>query len=867
MKWYLEKKYINTVFVLAIIILLLVNYLIYVNVTERFDDEKLSLHAMMIIKVSEELLNNLNQAETNRRGYLITDNPDFLNGYYSSIKELDSIYFSLKKITSAEPKDKAMIDSMYYLISDRKDLLEESIEIQETKGKNLKLQTDFIKRGKIKQDKIVEIISRFQEQEENNYKKIDEESDNKSKYTLANLIIGTFISIVIIILIVLLLNRNISLRKKSEKALAENRKWLSIVLSGIGDGIIATNKRGDITYINQAALSITGWQEIDALNKPVESVLYLVTDDLKNRLDNPVYEVLKNHRPAANINDATLLNKFGKQIPIDCKSAPIKDENDSLLGVVLVFDDISERKTALEELSRSQKFIQSIADSIPNIMYVFELKGPRMIYTNHQIVDKLGYTNEDLKIMGTSFLVNVLHPDDYERTLNIYERYEQAKDNEIIENEYRLKNAEGNWRWFHSRDIVFSRDDKGKPFSIIGTALDITERKEMEEELKRDKETLEERIKQRTSDLNLINNKLQSEITEKTKIENVLVQQEKFLRAIIDINPNLIFAKDWHGRFTLANKAVADIYGTTVENLFGKTDYDFNRNKEEVEHFLNDDREVMLNGISKLIPEEPVSNSLTGEIRYYQTTKIPFDSFDGSKQVLGVSTDITIRKLAEVQLKKSLDDKEALLQEIHHRVKNNLQLIVSLLKLQSKYINDPKDAEIFNKSRARVETMSIIHEKLYKSLDFAKVNLGNYIRDLAGHLMKVYGGESSRINLTVESDELEIGLDSVIPCGLIINELLSNSLKHAFVSFKSGEITIHLSVENGFYFLIYEDNGIGISENIDFRKTNTLGLQLVITLVEQLDGAIELLQSETGTAFKIRFQELKYKERITNNKN
>lgn len=219
----------------------------------------------------------------------------------------------------------------------------------------------------------------------------------------------------------------------------------------------------------------------------------------------------------------------------------------------------------------------------------------------------------------------------------------------------------------------------------------------------------------------------------------------------------------------------------------------------------------------------------------------------------GFITDITERKQAEEQLKTSLKEKEMLLKEIHHRVKNNLQIITSLLNLQSRYIKDEQTLEMFKESQNRIKTMALIHEKLYKSKDIARINFAEYINNLASHLFHSYGISSKTISLKVNVDNILLDVDTAIPCGLIINELVSNSLKYAFPGGKQGEIRVDFRAEkNNNFVLIVADTGIGLSEEVDFRRTETLGLQLVCILTEQLGGNIEL-NREKGTEFKITF--------------
>ncbi len=236
-----------------------------------------------------------------------------------------------------------------------------------------------------------------------------------------------------------------------------------------------------------------------------------------------------------------------------------------------------------------------------------------------------------------------------------------------------------------------------------------------------------------------------------------------------------------------------------------------------------------------------------------------------SNEILGivcVGSDITDIKEAEDKIKASLKEKELLLQEIHHRVKNNLQIISSLLNLQEVYIKDEKDLEIFKESQNRIKSMAFIHEQLYKSSDFAKINFANYIHDLLAYLSYSHNLNPQKIKINIKVEDVHLDINTAIPCGLIINELVTNSIKYAFPDERSGTITVYLySYHEDEYVLIISDDGIGLPEDIDFKTTATLGLQLVYNLSNQLEGSIEL-DRINGTKFKLVFSKLKYKKRI-----
>ncbi|MGE5444020.1 MAG: sensor histidine kinase [Ignavibacteriales bacterium] len=296
------------------------------------------------------------------------------------------------------------------------------------------------------------------------------------------------------------------------------------------------------------------------------------------------------------------------------------------------------------------------------------------------------------------------------------------------------------------------------------------------------------------------------------------------------------------------------------------------------------------------VMERTLGGEFCREERFYEATSSgaklwlslslsPLRDADG-KVIAGMAVveDITERKQAEEQIKVSLEEKEVLLKEIHHRVKNNLQVISSLLDLQSRYIKDEQSHKIFKESQSRIKSMAFVHEKLYQSKDLARINFAEYIRDLAANLFHSYGVSSTAIKLKITVDNTFLDINTAVPLGLIINELVSNSLKHAFPesrevvrdatcgskhrAYEEAEIQIDLNSGNHrdnplgrrYFTLIVNDNGVGFPKDLDFRNTKSLGLRLVRTLTNQLKDNIEI-HSNGGTEFKIAFEELKYKER------
>lgn len=213
------------------------------------------------------------------------------------------------------------------------------------------------------------------------------------------------------------------------------------------------------------------------------------------------------------------------------------------------------------------------------------------------------------------------------------------------------------------------------------------------------------------------------------------------------------------------------------------------------------------------------------------------------------------------ELAKALKEKEMLLKEIHHRVKNNLMIISSLLELQSYYIKDKADLDFFRESRTRADSMAIIHERLYQSTDLKNIDFGDYISSLASELLDVYTVAPERIRLKIDAHNILLDINTAIPLGLITNELMTNSIKYAFPEDKKGTITLKIVKEGEVYTFIIKDDGIGFPKDVDYKNTDSLGLELVNSLTNQIDGKLEL-NKEKGTEFKITFKELEYKRSL-----
>ncbi|GAB1544717.1 hypothetical protein NUACC21_73930 [Scytonema sp. NUACC21] len=396
--------------------------------------------------------------------------------------------------------------------------------------------------------------------------------------------------------------------------------------------------------------------------------------------------------------------------------------------------------------------------------------------------------------------------------------------------------------------------------SVLPKALALPSSSELEAAnlaLQKIRDELEIRVQERTADLIEINKSLEAEINERKRIEEALRESEARFRLIAYTAPVMIWVSDIDKYCNYFNKVWLEFTGRTIRQEMGNG---------WLESVHLEDRERCSFIRSKAFDAcqsfktEYRLRRLDGEYRWVLDTGIPRYTENGNfAGYIGSCVDITERKQAEEQIQASLLEKEVLLKEIYHRVKNNLQVISSLLNLQSEYIKDKDDLEIFQQSQMRIESMALIHQKLYQSQDLARIDFGEYIRDLVASLFSSYEVNTNVIALTVNIKNVLLSLDAAIPCGLIITELVSNSLKYAFPKGRTGEICIEIQLEsNMFYTLKVKDNGIGLPSEFNLKNITSLGLQLVEALTNQLLGNIQM-NTKSGVEVLITFPILEKK--------
>lgn len=467
--------------------------------------------------------------------------------------------------------------------------------------------------------------------------------------------------------------------------------------------------------------------------------------------------------------------------------------------------EIIERSKAEKELRHAQQYARSIIDSSLDMIVATDIDF-KINEFNSAAEATFGYTRDEVMGQSLSFLFS-----DEKEMVKVVERItiDGSLANEIIN-----KKKDGTFFIsFLSASVI--KNDKGETVGAMGVSRDITAIKKAEEELR--------------------------------------LSEERH-RAIYDQAYIGIARIAKMGRFLLVNERLCGMLDYSADELYKKTFYELGVQDEVEESLIDWDQ--LLSGKIKNFSREQTYVRKDGELLNANVTvSLVRDANDNPNYFVAVFEDITERKEYERQLEESIKEKEVLLKEVHHRVKNNMQVISSILNLQSSYIDDETALGILRESQDRIKSMSFVHESLYQSNTLSEVNFAEYIQNITRNLFHSYGRPEGGISLVFELEEVYLNLDTSIPCGLIINEVVSNSLKYAFKGRRTGEIKIEFSkLEDGRLKLIVGDNGIGLPSNFDIENAESLGLQLVTTLITQITGDLNI-RTEDGTQFNIVFKE------------
>lgn len=596
--------------------------------------------------------------------------------------------------------------------------------------------------------------------------------------------------------------RNITELKQSEEALIESEKNYRELVNTSLVGVYKTSLKGDILFANDAMATIAGLGSVEELKSKNITEFYKSLADREN-----IIKILKKEGSIKQY-EMEMVSAPGENITVMI-SAYISDN--TISGVII---DTTEKNKAEKKLINSEKRFRELINSSTDLIRILDENG-KIIFDSPSSERILGYPEGFF--MGKSPL-EFIHPADLKHVKNdLTEVYENR--NPGIPTEFRIRKADGTYLPVEStsRNMINVPTING----IVITTHPIHKRKAM---------------------------------------ENVLRESEEKYRTLFESDPAYTILLSLDGVILDVNTAASHISGLSKDEFVGK-------HFTEIEIFPKEELSLHKEKFSHLLkqgnvaPYESRFIGKNGDIRWAETGLTLIKKDNSNPYIMIINSDITERKIAENEIKSALREKELLIKEIHHRVKNNMQIISSLLNLQKNYVEEEESLNILQESQNRVKSMAMIHEKLYRSKTLTHINFEDYIQNLISDLFYSYSIKKGRIDVITDIENTKLNLETAVPCGLIINEIVSNSLKYAFPNKKQGKIKISFKTHGQEYELIISDDGIGIPKEIDFKNTDSLGLQLVNSLIEQVDGEIKLDRTH-GTKYKIKFKELEYEKRI-----
>lgn len=591
-------------------------------------------------------------------------------------------------------------------------------------------------------------------------------------------------------------------------------------------GIYRTSVDGEMLDCNEAMAEILGYDSSSELVGANVEILYNNIDDRKSHL-----ELLRKNKFIKN-RKLSLRKKDGSVIWVSISTSEIINPKtkkiEYLEGTVI---DITELIETQEKLIASEENYRKMLDESPYGILIH--KSGEIKYFNKRAEEILGLELQKKRNIEKIFPKKLLKAEnEYSDEIDHFDRVEVKSHEKTIFLDVYLKK-------------VLYNNETLLELSFV----DIKDRIELEEE----------RIK--TSVFKQLNSKLKAEIKEKEKVEEVLKttlktnkKQSAKLEAIFENSSHVIWTMDKEYRLTSFNTNLSKFYNLVYNLTPSLSDKPFHDYKaiprSEKKKWISANNRVF-NGESINFITENVYDS--GNKIFMNVFLNPiFDDKNQIIEVSGIAHNISDKVLAEGKLTESLREKEVLIKEIHHRVKNNLQVISSIFNLQSAFTNEERIKEVLRESQNRIKSMAYIHESLYKTSNLGQIDFEQYVKELGKNLIHSYAINDRPISLLTETESVYLDLDIAIPCGLIVNELISNSLKHAFVGRKQGIIGITLKNNQDKVKLRLSDDGIGIESKIFNKEIGSLGIQLVQTLSEQIKGVISV-DNSLGTSVEICF--------------
>ncbi|TGM61425.1 PAS domain S-box protein [Leptospira vanthielii] len=571
------------------------------------------------------------------------------------------------------------------------------------------------------------------------------------------------------------------------------KEHLETVLHSIGDGVIATDSDGKIIRMNPIAEKLTGWTHDEAVGLTISNVFKIVNVKTRSLVENPVDIVLRTNSIVGLANHTVLLSRDGVEYQISDSGSPIKDLNGDTRGVVLVFRDITAEYNVQSQIAKQANMLNNVLDAVIGTDFNHKIN-----YWN-KAAEKI-YLWKAEEVMGKSVL-EVLKTD-----------YLQLTSDQVIEK----VNLEGS---FIGEVIKFAKDGSLRNIEINQVLLNDE------------------------SDLPIGYITVGRDISERLNAMNRIRESEAKLTQIIESAMDAIISIDQSKKIILFNGAAEKMFGYESKDIIGQgldrlIPMDFrSQHDSHIDSFSK-------TGVSRR------AMGALGEIRGLRANgeEFPIEasisqiSVKGEKLYTVILRDVSVRNLSESKIQKLLHEKENILKEIHHRVKNNMSSIFTLLTLQARSQSDTSIQTILYEAAGRVKSMIVLYDKLYHSETDNTVSLQDYFPAIFNEIVSIFP-KNVEVKMDILEEPIELNAKLLSSLGIILNELITNSMKHAFNEITSAEIGLKIFREGKKLYLEYSDNGVGIPESITLEHSPGFGLQLIGMLMDQIEGKISIVRN------------------------
>ena len=561
---------------------------------------------------------------------------------------------------------------------------------------------------------------------------------------------------------------------------------------------------GTIRNVNRFGATSLGYRKSELIGQPVNMIVH---PEDRERIGRQVANIFEECVLRSEL-EFRKVRKDGSMLWVRERSRLVFTDGGGSPELRIVCRDITARKLAEEALAESEERHRLTLDAVSSGGRDWNVQTGDVLYSNRWI-EELGYERRQV-VPHISFWRGLIHPDDRARVEQALEEHLRGA-TPFFECEYRVRTGSGAYRWHRDRGRVVAWGSDGRPLRMVGTDTDITQRREAEEALRESEARLAEAQR----------------LTHIGSWEWHLARDE------------VHWSDELYRIFGLEPGQVAPSLAAYAERV----------HPEDRETFLMLMEETRTRGTPCMI--EHRAYTLDGGLRHIHAEGTLVRGPDGaSLRLIGTAQDITERKRFEERLRASLQEKELLLREVHHRVKNNLQVISSLLRLHMHHVTDESTRAAFLQTQNRVRAIALVHEALLQTDDLANVDAQQYVGRLVTHLRTAFT-EQHRVTVTTDIAPMTLSIDRCIACGLIASELIANAVAHAFPAPRTGTVHVELvAAGDGWIRLVVGDDGVGLPDGVDIREPGSLGLELVNTFVDQLGGSLSV-KRDRGTVFEI----------------